>query len=324
MPVDFSSLNASIRDLQTQFDSLIAAMKKTSAEFSAITAQLNRPSFLETLSPQRPLSAEKLQRPPPIDTATPAVEKAAAALRYAEKRPPPIDTATPAAEKAAEALVFAGNEPLLNDVNEALALADGVFDYLTEFNPARMQQIVADIEELLEEGFNNTHFSGVADRSLIYFSLLIDNLKPATDNLTAYESADQVGHTIINRYKIIDEYMYSIKEEMETFGSSPPSGLAGMWWVSLSNSVEAALSITRAVLIEPSKTSLKCIYQLMHKIANETEFIPQYKNVHIQAKYALSFLIDCIGYERLTVSAGIYDYIETVRGHIRKMHSYAN
>ena len=311
-------LNISIHELQIAFDNLIAAMKKTSAEFSAIAAQMHRPSFLEPLSPL-------LQRPPPIDTATPAAVKAKGALCYVDAFPC-IDTATPAAEKAAAALASAIHidEPLLNDIHEAQVLADSVFDYLTEFNPARMQQVVADIEELLEEAFNTPYISGMADRTLIYFSMQVDNMKPAADNLTAYESADQVGHTIINRYKIIDEYMSIIKEEMETFGSSPPTGLAGVWWTSLSNSVEAALSITRAVLIEPSETSLKCIYRLLHNIANETEYIPQYKKVHIQAKFALSFLNDCIGYEKLTVEAGIYDYIETVRGHIRKMRSYAS
>jgi hypothetical protein len=316
-----TSLSTSISELQIAFDNLIAAMKKTSAEFSAIASQMQRPSFLEPLSPQRPLSAEKLQRPPPIDTATPAVAKAKEALHYAEKRPPPIDTATPAAEKAAEALASAidVDTPLVRDICEAKRLADSLFEYLTEFNPARMQQVVVDCEELLEDAFNRPCLSGTADRALIYFSSQIDNLEEATEHLVAYESPNQTGYSIINDYKIIHEYMTNIKEEMATFGSKPPAGLGGVWWTSLQNSVEAALSITHAVLIEPPKNLCYVLHNLLNAVSNATEYIPFYKNVHIQARFAISLLNDCIGEGALTIHTGVYSYLDTVRSHIRKM-----
>ena len=329
MSADFTPLNKSISELEATFNSLIAAMKKTSAEFSAIASQMHRPSFLEPLSPllpplQRPLSAENLQRPPPIDTATPAAEKAREAQIYAEVFscfPPLIDTATPAAKKAAEALASAidVDTPLVRDICEAKRLADNLFEYLTEFNPARMQQIVVDCEELLEDAFRRPCLSGVADRALIYFSSQIDNLEEATEHLVAYKSPNQTGYTIINDYKIIHEHMQNIKEEMETFGSTPPAGLAGSWWIALRNSVEAALSITHAVLIEPPKNVCYVLHNLLNTVSNATEYIPFYENVHIQAQFAISLLNDCIGEGALTVNTGVYSYLETVRSHIRKM-----
>ncbi len=265
-------------------------MKKTSAEFSAIASQMSRPSFLEPLSPL-------LVRPPLIDTATPAAEKAAAALASA------IDVDT----------------PLVRDICEAKRLADSLFEYLTEFNPARMQQIVADCVELMEDAFNRPCLSGTADRALIYFSSQIDSLEEAADHLIAYESPNQTGYSIINNYKIIHEHMTNIKEEMATFGSTPPVGLVGTWWIALQNSVEAALSITRAVLIEPPKNVCYVLHNILNAIANATEYIPFYKNVHIQARFAVSLLNDCIGVGALTVDTGVYSYLETVRSHIRKM-----
>ncbi len=265
-------------------------MKKTSAEFSAIASQIHRPSFLEPLSPL-------LVRPPPIDTATPAAEKAAAALASA------IDVDT----------------PLVRDICEAKRLADSLFEYLTEFNPARMQQIVADCYELLEDGFTRSYLSGTADRALTYFSSQIDNLEEAADHLIAYESPNQTGYSIINDYKIIHEHISNIKAEMATFGSTPPVGLAGTWWTALQNSMEAALSITHAVLIEPPKNVCYVLHNILNTISNATEYIPFYKNVHIQSQFAISLLNDCIGEGALTISTGVYSYLETVRSHIRKM-----
>ncbi len=301
MSADFTSLNKSISELEATFNSLIVAMKKTSAEFSAIAAQMQRPSFLEPLSPLLP----PLQRP----------------LSAGRQRPPPIDTATPAAEKAAEALVSAidVDTPLVRDICEVKRLADNLFEYLTEFNPARMQQIVADCVELMEDAFSRPCLSGTADRALIYFSSQIDNLEEATNNLVAYESPNQTGYSIINNYKVIHEHMTNIKDEMATFGSTPPVGLAGTWWIALQNSVEAALSITRAVLIEPPKNICYVLHNLLNAISNATEYIPFYKNVHIQSRFAISFLNDCIGEGALTVSTGVYSYLETVRSHICKM-----
>ncbi len=290
MSADFTSLNKSISELEATFNSLIAAMKKTSAEFSVIASQMHRPSFLEPLSPL-------LVRPLPIDTATPAAEKAAAALASA------IDVDT----------------PLVRDICEAKRLADSLFEYLTEFNPARMQQIVADCVELMEDAFNRPCLSGVADRALIYFSSQIDNLEEAADHLIAYESPNQTSYSIINDYKIIHEHMTNIKDEMATFGSTPPVGLAGTWWTALQNSVEAALSITRAALIEPPKNVCYVLHNLLNTVSNVTEYIPFYKNVYIQSQFAISFLNDCIGEGALKVSTGVYGYLETVRSHIRKM-----
>jgi hypothetical protein len=59
-------------------------------------------------------------RPPPIDTATPAAQKAIDAMTTEALRHPPIDTATPAAQKAIDAMVEDDKVALHYDQEAAL------------------------------------------------------------------------------------------------------------------------------------------------------------------------------------------------------------
>lgn len=316
--IDFTSLNASISELQTQFDSLMSAMKKTSAEFSAIAAQLNRPSFLEPLSPKRPLSAEK-QRPLSAD----ALQRPLSADSL--QRPPPIDTATPAAAKAAQALQEAIHidKPILKDIEHALSLVDSLFEYLHPINLLKLRIIIAYIDELIEEAFALQGISGAADRLLIYYSSKVDNMKGSLDSLDEYVSATQPAHQYIRSYNAIHDELKEIQSDMKTYGCEMPRGLDGNWWAQLIRNTADAAAIAQEALVEPSQYTLIQVSILLHKIANATEYIPYYKDVHIQAKFAIS-LIDsnCIGDNRLTLDDGIYDYIVSVHAHLLKMKNY--
>lgn len=82
-----------LQKLTSSFAILALAMKQSSDEFKSAALE-----FSKTMEAVRAMPA--FVPPLPIDTATPAAEKAATALSV----PPPIDTATPAAQKAAAAI----------------------------------------------------------------------------------------------------------------------------------------------------------------------------------------------------------------------------
>lgn len=296
--IDFTFLNASISELQTQFESLMSAMKKTSAEFSAIAVQLNRPSFLEPLSPKRSASADILQRPPPIDTATPAAKKAAEALQEAIH----ID------------------EPILKNIEHALSLVDSLFEYLHPISLPHLRILIAEIDGLLEEAFSLHGISGAADRLLIYYSSKVDNIKASLESLEDYMSALYPDHKYIRSYKRIHDELKEIQSDMKTYGCEIPRGLDGNWWAQLIRAVADAADTAQEALVEPSQYTLIQLSILLQKIAGATAYIPYYKEVHIQAKFAISLLDrDCLGEECLTIESGIYDYIVSVYSHLRKM-----
>ena len=300
--IDVAPLNASISELQTQFESLMSAIKKTSAEFSAIAAQLNRPSFLEPLQAHL-RTPEQSQQPPPIDTATPAAAKAAEALQEALQEAIHID------------------DPLHHNIQTAQELTDSLFDFLKNINPVYVQELIAKIDKLVEGAFNAPSISGVADRAIIYFSSQMDDARYVAEHLHPYKSSTQRASILISQYAVIHERITNIKKEMETFGAQPPFEIE--WWNDLQINVDAVLSVTAAVIIEPSQPTLVRISELLHTIADTTEYIPCYKDIHIQAKFAISLIDrDCIGETALTVSSGIYSYIDSVAAHFLKMQRY--
>ena len=85
-----------LEKLTSSFAILALAMKQSSDEFKDAALE-----FSKTMEAVRAIPA--FVPPPPIDTATPAAEKAAATALAV---PPPIDTATPAAQKAAAAIAM--------------------------------------------------------------------------------------------------------------------------------------------------------------------------------------------------------------------------
>ncbi len=89
-----------LEKLTSSFAVLALAMKQSSDEFKDAALE-----FSKTMEAVR--AAPAFVPPPPIDTATPAAEKAAAAVAAVA---PPIDTATPAAQKAAKAVAEAERE----------------------------------------------------------------------------------------------------------------------------------------------------------------------------------------------------------------------
>jgi hypothetical protein len=85
-----------LEKLTSSFAILALAMKQSSDEFKAAALQ-----FSTAMDAVR--AAPAFIPPPPIDTATPAAQKAAAATALPLR---PINTATPAAQKAAEAIAL--------------------------------------------------------------------------------------------------------------------------------------------------------------------------------------------------------------------------
>jgi hypothetical protein len=121
-----------LEKLTSSFAVLALAMKQSSDEFKSAALE-----FSKTMEAVR--AAPAFVPPPPIDTATPAVEKAAAAVAAAA---PPIDTATPAAQKAADAIAleernahYARMEERCDDYKERLR---HLWSYEMRLNVGRM------------------------------------------------------------------------------------------------------------------------------------------------------------------------------------------
>jgi hypothetical protein len=133
---DASAILEKLEKLTSSFAVIALAMKQSSDEFKAAALQ-----FSTAMDAVRAMPA--FVPPPPIDTATPASEKAAAATALPS---PPIDTAAPAAQKAAEAIAleerdahYAVMEVRNQEYAERLQRLENIYNFELSMKRERME-----------------------------------------------------------------------------------------------------------------------------------------------------------------------------------------